>query len=99
MKVLIAIGTLAVPLLFIVLQWVSIKIKRVLDLLVIICAFVVSITIAFAVQQSISNDTVFTTDVHKVLHNNLFLWASAYVGLYGLYRLLLGLLREYRKGG
>ncbi|MDF2669593.1 MAG: hypothetical protein K0R67_1899 [Paenibacillus sp.] len=98
MKLLIVAGTIIVPVLMLVLQWTSITIKRIMDGLVIVCAFITAITIAFVVQQSISSDTVFTTDVHKVFHNKVFLLASSYLGLYGLYRMLLGLLREYRKG-
>lgn len=97
MKVLIVAGTIVSPFILLGLHWFSFKIKIALDALALLCAFIFAITIGLAVEQSISNDTVFTTDVHKVLHYGLFRWAASYLGLYGLYRLLLCVLMEYRR--
>jgi uncharacterized membrane protein YraQ (UPF0718 family) len=98
MSFLIVAGTIVSPFILLGLHWFSFKVKLTLDALALLCAFIVAVTIGLVVEQSISTDTVFTTDVHKVLHNGLFLWTASYLGLYGLYRLLLYVLREYRRG-
>lgn len=96
MTFLIVAGTIVFPFILLGLQWFSFKIKIAMEVLAVLCAFVVAGKIALVVEQSIANGTIFTTDVHKILHNGLFLWASSYLGLYGLYRLLLHVIREYR---
>ncbi|WP_127579069.1 hypothetical protein [Paenibacillus koleovorans] len=93
----IVIGTLVVPFALCAIQRMWRKSKPVLDALALACAFFVSITIALASYRSISHDTIFTTDVHRVLSNPMFLAAGSYLGLYGLYRFVQGLWREYRR--
>lgn len=63
------------------------KVRRGLDGLACLAAFVFFVVTASAVMKTLLDDTVFMTEVHSVLLNPSFLISGAYLGPYGVSKL------------
>jgi hypothetical protein len=88
MKLLILIGSLAIPLAMTVLKRKWPKISFYLNLFAVISALVFGNIAAFAIYEIIKDKTVFMTNVHGVFLNPLFLLTGAYLGVYLIYVLI-----------
>lgn len=97
MKLLIVVGTLVVPVLFVLLRRMSGLLKALLDALALVSAFGFGILSAFAVQDIRAHGTVYATEVHRVFESWAFLLFGSYLGLYMLYLLLWSTLTAYRR--
>ncbi|OMF35918.1 hypothetical protein BK133_09490 [Paenibacillus sp. FSL H8-0548] len=64
-------------------------ISRIFDVVAAAAVFVFYVTAADAVMETLANDTVFMTEVHKVLENAGFLASGAYLGPYILARIAM----------
>ncbi|MFC3767167.1 transposase [Paenibacillus sp. GCM10012303] len=97
MKLLIVIGMLVVPVLFVWLRRISGLLKALLDALALVSAFGFGLLSAFAVQDIRAHGTVYATEVHHVFENWAFLLFGSYLGLYLLYLLLWSTMTAYRR--
>ncbi|WP_337099626.1 transposase [Paenibacillus sp. YIM B09110] len=93
MMLLSGIGLAAGALL---LGWISGRsagLRRLCDGLAVIAFFLFFVIASAAVATTITRDTVFMTEVHRVLINPVFLASGAYIGPYTLWKLasVLGL--------
>ncbi|MGO4181622.1 hypothetical protein AB4Z45_10135 [Paenibacillus sp. MCAF9] len=71
------------------LSRMSATVSRVLDGLAVTAIFLFFVTAADAITQTLMDDTVFMTEVHRVLENFVFLISGAYLGPYALARIAL----------
>jgi len=71
------------------LSRMSATVSRVLDGLAVTAIFLFFVTAADAIAQTLMDDTVFMTEVHRVLKNMVFLISGAYLGPYALARIAL----------
>ncbi|REK75834.1 hypothetical protein [Paenibacillus paeoniae] len=65
------------------------RVRRGLDGLACLVTFVFFVAVSGAVMGTLLDDTVFMTEVHRVLLNPAFLISGAYLGPYGVSRLAL----------
>ncbi|WP_138752479.1 hypothetical protein [Paenibacillus sinopodophylli] len=73
--------------------------SRVLDGAAALAVFLFFVTAADAVAETLLHDTIFMTEVHRVLANPIFLASGAYLGPYLLARIAaLPVYFKYRKG-
>jgi len=71
------------------LSRMSVTVSRILDGLAVAAIFLFFVTAADAIAQTLIDDTVFMTEVHRVLKNMVFLISGAYLGPYTLARIAL----------
>jgi uncharacterized membrane protein YjjB (DUF3815 family) len=75
-----------------IIGWISRMndlISRMFDAIAVVAVFVLYVTAADAVIETIAHDTVFMTEVHQVLENASFLASGAYLGPYTLARIAM----------
>jgi len=89
MLFIIAAGLAAASLVFAAAGGRFEKARRSLDALGCLASFVFFVAVADAVLKTLLDDTVFMTEVHRVLLNPAFLISGAYLGPYGVSRLAL----------
>ena len=87
MQLLLIAGTILVPLVMFVLH--RRRIAVLFDLLAALSVFAANISAGLAVLAIKQQNTEFTTHIHQVFIDPLFLAATGYVGLYSAYRLLV----------
>lgn len=63
--------------------------SRIFDGIAVVAAFLFFVTAADAVAETLLHDTVFMTEVHRVLANPVFLASGAYLGPYALARIAM----------
>ncbi|WJH32452.1 transposase [Paenibacillus aurantius] len=97
MSLLLAVGVVLGPVLLLAAEWIAGRYRWLSDALAWVAAVVFGIIAAQAVYEIRRDGTVFMTNVHKVFENELFLLAGAYLGLYGIARILHGLLLRLRE--
>lgn len=88
MTIMVWLFTFILPLL---MFWVSKRaffLHILLNILALISLYLFSVTTALAVLQTIFSKTVFTTTIHGILVNPLFLIPGGYLGSFALYTLL-----------
>ncbi|CAM4185630.1 hypothetical protein FHS16_000120 [Paenibacillus endophyticus] len=61
--------------------------SRIFDGIAVAAAFLFFVTAADALAQTLLHDTVFMTEVHRVLANPVFLTSGAYLGPYVMARI------------
>jgi len=71
------------------LSRMSTLVSRILDWLAVAAIFLFFVTAADAIAQTLMDNTVFMTEVHRVLENMVFLISGAYLGPYTLARIAL----------
>jgi hypothetical protein len=96
MAFLIIAGTVLLP----PGMWITCAMKKglqhVYDALAVLAVYTFGIMSALAVYEINRHNTVLTTEIHKLFMKPLFLAAGAYLGLYGMYRLIAGAIRRVR---
>ncbi|KFN01508.1 hypothetical protein D0U04_09870 [Bacillus clarus] len=73
------------------------KIRVALDLIAYLSLYTLGTTISINIYDVLAHDLVFTTTIHGILLNPLFLATGAYVGVYSLFRLLYQIITGLRK--
>lgn len=63
--------------------------SRIFDGIAVAAVFLFFVTAADAVAETLVHDTVFMTEVHRVLKNPVFLISGAYLGPYALARIAM----------
>lgn len=97
MAFFIVAGTLLLPPCMWITSGRKKRLRYVYDLLAVLSVYTAGIMSGLAVYEINRHDTVLTTEIHKLFMKPLFLVTAAYLGLYGIYRLMSGSLRRYRK--
>jgi hypothetical protein len=96
MSMLILLSVIVFPLLMLGLVRTSSLCRRLFDGFAVLSAFVFGIIAAIAVYEILRDDTVFMTHIHGVFNNTWFLASGAYLGNYGLYKLIYMLVRQWK---
>lgn len=94
MKILIIIGSVALPVVMLYLKHKSKKAQLLFNVISVISAVIFGNIAAISIYQIIIDDLVFMTTIHNVFLNPLFLITGAYLGLYIVYRLLVLAMQE-----
>lgn len=94
MKILIIIGSVALPIIMLYLKYKSKKAQLLFNAISVISAVIFGNIAAISIYQIIVDDLVFMTTIHSVFLNPLFLITGAYLGLYIVYRLLVLTMQE-----
>ena len=89
MKALLVISSIVVPLVMLYVAQKSTKVKIVFNGLALLATIVFGGIAATSIYQIIVDDAVFMTSIHALFLNEVFLAASAYVGVFVIYRLML----------
>ncbi|MBP1993318.1 transposase [Paenibacillus eucommiae] len=97
MTILIFLSAVAIPFLLLLLAWGMPAMKLLIDGIAVLSGYVFVIITALAVYQIIRDNTVFMTNIHNVFNNPAFLASGAYLGNYGLYKLLLMFFKQWRR--
>jgi hypothetical protein len=63
--------------------------SRILDGIAVVAAFLFFVIAADAVMETLARNTVFMTEVHRVLENPAFLASGAYLGPYAIGRIAM----------
>ncbi|MCP8968910.1 hypothetical protein [Ectobacillus ponti] len=95
MKFLLMAGPLAGSAILLLLA-VHPRIRLLLHVLAYICAYIFGAILSITIYEVRRNHTVFMTEVHEVLLNEVFLLCGAYLGAYGLYMLLRLIMEQLR---
>ncbi|TCP55706.1 hypothetical protein EV586_103360 [Tumebacillus sp. BK434] len=96
MNILLIAATILIPLLLFFLRERSYA--WLFDLLGALAVLLFLITSGLAVLEIKRMNTEFTTHIHEIFNNLLFLASSGYLGVYALYRLLLTTARARKNG-
>lgn len=97
LKTIIVLGTLLIPLVFVLLRRLSAILGLLIDGLAVVSAFGFAILSAFAVLDIRKHGTVYETEVHRVFDSFWFMAFAAYLGLYLLYRLMWSAFSAFRR--
>jgi hypothetical protein len=93
---LILLSAIAGPLLMLGLVRAFAVCRRLFDGFAVLSAYVFSIIAAIAVYEILRDDMVFMTRIHGVFNNIWFLASGAYLGNYGLYKLIHMMVRQWK---
>jgi hypothetical protein len=93
---LILLSAIVIPLLMLGLARTFALCRRLFDGLAVLSAYVFGIIAAIAVYESLRDDMVFMTRIHGVFNNAWFLASGAYLGNYGLYKLIQMMVRQWK---
>lgn len=93
---LILISAIIFPLIMLILVQGFPVCRLLFDGLAVLSAYAVAIITAIAVYQIIRDDMVFMTKIHGVFNNAAFLASGAYLGNYGLYKLIHSMLKHWK---
>ncbi|MFD2171823.1 hypothetical protein [Tumebacillus lipolyticus] len=86
MRLLLIAGIILLPLVLFALR--NARIARLFDLLAAVAALLFLITSGLSVLEIKQMNTEFTTHIHQIFNNLIFLSAAGYIGIYSVYRLL-----------
>ncbi|SEC68754.1 hypothetical protein [Paenibacillus sp. GP183] len=93
---IILLSAIVIPLLMLGLVRAFAFCRRLFDALAVLSAYVFGIIAAIAVYEILRDDVVFMTRIHGVFNNIWFLASGAYLGNYGLYKLIQMMIRQWR---
>jgi hypothetical protein len=93
---LILFSAIVIPLLMLGLVRTFALCRRLFDGLAVLSAYVFGIIAAIAVYEILRDDVVFMTRIHGVFNNVWFLSSGAYLGNYGLYKLIQMMVRQWK---
>jgi hypothetical protein len=98
MSWLIILFAIVIPLLMLALARAFPLCRRLFDGIAVLSAYVFGIIAALAVYEILRDDAVFMTRIHGVFNNAWFLASGAYLGNYGLYKLIQMMIRQWKYG-
>lgn len=98
MTLLILLSSVIIPLLMLGLAWGLPVVRLLLDGLAVLSTYIFGIISALAVYHILRDNTVFMTNIHGIFNNAAFLASGAYLGNYGLYKLIHMLLKQWKSG-
>jgi hypothetical protein len=93
---LILLSAILIPLMMLGLVRNFALCRRLFDGLAVLSAYVFGIVAAIAVYRILRDDTVFMTHIHGIFNNAAFLASGAYLGNYGLYKLIHMMVRQWK---
>jgi hypothetical protein len=93
---LILFSAIFIPLLMLGLVRTVPKFRILLDGFAVLSGYTFGIIAALAVYKILRDDTIFMTNIHGILSNAAFLASGAYLGNYGLYKLIQMLLKHWK---
>jgi hypothetical protein len=96
MSWLILLSAIVIPLLMLGLVWAFPLSRRLFDGFAVLSAYVFGIIAAIAVYEILRDDAVFMTRIHGIFNNAWFLASGAYLGNYGLYKLIHMMVRQWK---
>jgi hypothetical protein len=96
MSIIITVLSILIPLSMLISAWLFTLCRNVYHVLAVGCAYMFGIISVLAVYKILRDETVFMTNIHGILQNELFLLSGAYLGCYGIYMLLRWMLKELR---
>lgn len=99
MFAIIFISAVGIPLILALTATMLPKLKVLYDGMAVACAYIFGIISAFKIYEVIRDHAVLMTNIHAIFNNVAFLITGAYLGNYALYRLLLRMLRNWKKNG
>lgn len=76
---------------------ISPLVSRICDAAAVIAVFAFYVITASAITTTIANDTVFMTEIHRIIVNPVLLASGAYLGPYVLGKMALALLSRSRQ--
>lgn len=84
----LSVGVVVLPVLVLWMErrWSNFSILA--DGLAALAAFIFGMIITVAVYQIRRDETVFMTNIHQVFENELFLLSGAFLGVYGIARII-----------
>lgn len=94
MKFLLILGSIAIPVLMILIRRILPKLHQVYNVIAIISILVFGNISSLAIHRIIKDQTVFMTNIHSLFLNPLFLLTGSYMGLYVIYRMVILTLDE-----
>lgn len=94
MKAIIVILTIITPLLMYVLKVRTKQSQFIFNSLAIIAIFTFSLITATFLYQILAEQALFTTKIHGIFLNPLFLISGSYLGVYIIYRLIILTINE-----
>lgn len=94
MKWLILLSSFAIPIVMVIMQSIWGVFHHVFNLLALVAVLVFGNIAAFKVYEIIRDDAVFMTTIHGLFLHPMFLIATSYLGIYLLYKLLVGSFAE-----
>ncbi|WP_226669799.1 transposase [Metabacillus litoralis] len=99
MNIVFILGSIATPILMVVLYKISYKFQIYFHILAFLSVLIFGNIASIAIHNIIKDDKVFMTNIHGVFLNPYFLCTGAYLGIYLLYLIIIGILHdvEYRK--
>lgn len=93
-QLLLIVGAILVPILMFMVR--HRPVAAVFDLLAALSVLLANIAAGLAVLEIKQENTEFTTHVHEIFMDPLFLVTTGYVGLYSVYRLLVATSRTWQ---
>jgi len=96
MTVWIVLGTLLLPIIMLVAQWLVRPVRYLLDAVAIISAYIFGSVFAVILYTILRDGMIFMTTIHQIFTNPAILITGGYLGLYMIYRLMIGSLRRYQ---
>lgn len=94
MQLLLIVGAIVVPILMFVLRQRSVA--AIFDLVAALSVLLANIAAGLAVLEIKQENTEFTTHVHQIFMDPLFLVTTGYIGVYSVYRLLVATSRTWQ---
>jgi hypothetical protein len=96
MSWLILLSAIFIPLMMLGLVRAFAICRRLFDGIAVLSSYVFGIIAAMAVYKILRDDTVFMTHIHGIFNNGWFLTSGAYLGNYGLYKLIQMMVRQWK---
>jgi hypothetical protein len=93
-QLVLIVGAILGPILMFVLRHRSIA--AIFDLLAALSVLLANIAAGLAVLEIKQENTEFTTHVHEIFMDPLFLATTGYIGVYSVYRLLVATSRTWQ---
>lgn len=90
-------GSILLPFIMTISQRHLSRIDTLYTILMVLSVIVFTDIAALSIYQIIQDNTVFMTAIHAIFLKPTFLTASAYIGVYTIYRLLLLFVNEWHK--
>ncbi|MFV8829018.1 transposase [Alkalihalobacterium sp. APHAB7] len=97
MKVLILVVSMVVPIAMVIFQNKWAKVRILYHSFALLAALTFGNIASFAIYTVLRDNTVFMTNIHALFLNPLFLTSGAYLGLYFVYVIVLGMLKEINR--
>ncbi|PWK13153.1 transposase [Tumebacillus permanentifrigoris] len=94
MQLVLILGTILVPICMFVLR--HRPLAAVFDLIAALSVLLANIAAGLAVLEIKQESTEFTTHVHEIFMDPLFLVTTGYIGVYSVYRLLVATSRTWQ---